>query len=160
RDAVQHLRSTTIVTNDLASDISTLASELSVDHNDGSYPEFSIQVEGPPQSLHPIVRDEVYRIAAESLRNAFKHSGSRCIEVEIRYGERELRMRTRDDGRGIDPAAPAQDRPAGHWGLSGMRERANLLGGNLEIWSEVGSGTEIELIIPAPVAYTARGPWY
>src|SRR5262249_44384387 len=160
RDAVHHMRSTTLATNDLASDISMLASELGLDRNDGCAPEFSMQVEGRPQNLHPIVRDEVYRIAAEALRNAFKHSGARRIEVEIRYGERELRMRTRDDGRGIDPAIPAQDRPAGHWGLSGMRERANLLGGNLKVWSEVDSGTEVELIIPAAAAYTEREAWY
>jgi signal transduction histidine kinase/ligand-binding sensor domain-containing protein len=160
RDAVQQLRSTTVARNDLASEISMLASELSVDKCNGNHPEFSMRVEGPPRNLHPIVRDEVYRIAAEALRNAFKHSEARRIEVEIRYGERELRLRTRDDGKGIDPAIPAQDRPAGHWGLSGMRERAKLLGGKLQVWSEVDSGTEVELIIPASVAYAERGAWY
>ena len=160
RDAVHQLRSTIVATNDLASEISMLAHELDADHNDHTYPAFSIHVEGRPRSLRPIVRDEVYRIAAEALRNAFQHSAARRIEVELRYGEQELRLRARDDGRGIDPAIPAQNRPQGHWGLSGMRERAQLLGGNLQVWSEVNSGTEVELIIPASVAYTERGGWY
>jgi signal transduction histidine kinase/ligand-binding sensor domain-containing protein len=159
RAAVHQLRSTTVITNDLASDISALAQELTVDHSEGSSPEFSIRVEGPPQTLHPIVRDEVYRICAEALRNAFKHSGARRIEVEIRYGEREMRLRTRDDGKGMNPALPAQVRSEGHWGLDGMHERASQLGGNLEVWSEVDSGTEVELVVPASVAYAERRSW-
>jgi signal transduction histidine kinase len=119
-----------------------------------------MQVEGIARDLHPIVGDEVYRIAAEALRNAFKHSGAKRIEVEIRYSERELRLRTRDDGRGIAPAILAQDRPAGHWGLSGMRERAKLLSAKFEVWSEVDSGTEVELSVPATVVYTERKAWY
>ena len=137
-----------------------LAQELSVDHNEATAPDFSLQVEGTPRNLDPIVRDEVYRIAAEALRNAFKHSGAKRIELEIRYGERELRLRIRDDGRGIDPAVLAQDRPARHWGLSGMRERAKLLSAKFEVWSEVNSGTEVDLIIPAAVVYTERKAWY
>ncbi|HEV3440796.1 MAG TPA: two-component regulator propeller domain-containing protein, partial [Gemmata sp.] len=160
RDAVHQLRSTSVVTNDLASAISMLAGELGVDHKEGTAPEFSMQMEGITRDLHPIVRDELYRIAAEALRNAFKHSGAKSIEVELRYGERELRLRTRDNGRGIDPAILAQDRPAGHWGLSGMRERAKLLSAKFEVWSEVDSGTEVELIIPASVVYTERKAWY
>jgi signal transduction histidine kinase/ligand-binding sensor domain-containing protein len=160
RDAVRQLRSITLITNDLASDISLLAGELGVDYKEATAPNFSMQMEGTARNLHPIVRDEVYRIAAESVRNAFKHSGAKNVEVELRYGERELRLRTRDDGRGIDPAIPTRDRVEGHWGLSGMRERAKLLGGTLEVWSEVESGTEVQLIIPAAVAYTARSAWY
>jgi signal transduction histidine kinase/ligand-binding sensor domain-containing protein len=160
RDAVHQIRSTAVITNDLASDISLLAGELAVDYKETTAPQFSMQVEGTTRDLHPIVRDEVYRIAAEAMRNTFKHSGAKRIEVEIRYGERELRLRTRDDGRGIDPAIPAQDRLEGHWGLSGMRERAKVLGGRLEVWSQVESGTEVELIIPAVVAYTERAAWY
>lgn len=159
RDAVHHLRSTTLVTNDLASEISMLASELGRDHNNRGAPQFSIQVEGRPRILHPIVRDEVYRIAAEALRNAFKHSGAQRIEAELRYGERDLRMRIRDDGRGIDPTFTAPDLD-GHWGMSGMRERAKLLSGSLELWSELDSGTEVELMIPGSAAYTERVPWY
>ncbi len=61
---------------------------------------------------------------------------------------------------GIEPAIRALDRTDGHWVLSGMSERANLLGGNLELWSELDSGTEVELITPGSFAYTEREPWY
>jgi signal transduction histidine kinase len=160
RDAVHQLRSTTVTTNDLAFQMGVLASELGSAHEEGTAPEFSMQVEGKARDLHPIAGDEVYRIAAEALRNAFKHSGAKRIEIEIRYGERELRLRTRDDGRGIDPAVLVEDRPARHWGLNGMRERAKLLGAKFEVWSEVNSGTEVDLIIPAAVIYTERKAWY
>jgi signal transduction histidine kinase len=73
--------------------------------------------------------------------------------VEIHYDERQLRLRIRDDGNGIDPAVLRQGARAGHYGLPGMHERAGVIGGTLTVWSEVGSGTEIELTIPAGIAY-------
>ena len=88
-----------------------------------------MQVEGTPRNLHPILRDEVYRIAGEALRNAFQHAQARQIEVEIRYDERQFRLRVRDDGKGIDPKVLNGDGRAGHFGLHGMRERAKLVGG-------------------------------
>ena len=159
RAAVKDLRSSTIVTNDLASEIRMLASELSTHPNGQILPEFALQVEGPPQNLQPIVRDEVYRIAAEALRNAFRHSKARRIEVQIRCCEQELRLQIQDDGKGIDAAILAQHLREGHWGLHGISERAKLLGVNLEIWSQVGSGTEIELVVPASVAYPEQRAW-
>ena len=100
------------------------------------------------RTLHPVLRDEIYRIAGEALRNAFRHAQARRIEVEIRYGERQFRLRVRDDGKGIDPEVLNEQGRAGHWGLPGMRERAERIGGSLEIWSELDSGTEVELSIP------------
>jgi signal transduction histidine kinase len=114
-----------------------------------------VELEGTPQDLQPIVRDDVYRIVGEALRNAFKHAAARHIEVEIYYDDSQLRLRVRDDGKGIDPQVLDGAGRAGHWGLLGMRERANLIGGKLEVWSSPGSGTEIELIIPAAIAYVA-----
>jgi signal transduction histidine kinase len=75
--------------------------------------------------------------------------------VDIRYDERELRVRIRDDGSGIDPSVLGHEGLAGHWGLPGMRERAERIGGNLDLWSELGAGTEVELRIPASIAYRA-----
>jgi signal transduction histidine kinase len=73
--------------------------------------------------------------------------------VEIRYDEQHLRIRIRDDGKGIDPGVPGNDHALGHWGLRGMHERAKLVGGNFEVWSERDFGTEVELSIPAASAY-------
>ena len=87
------------------------------------------------------------------LRNAFRHAYAKRIEVEIRYGQRVFRLRVRDDGKGIDPAVLAEGRRDGHFGLAGMRERAELAGGTLTIWSDLDAGTEAELVIPAARAY-------
>ena len=103
------------------------------------------------------VRDEVYRATGEALRNAFRHAAAQRIEVEIRYDEQQLRVRVRDDGKGIDPKLISADGREGHFGLHGMRERAKLIGGNLTLWSELDAGTEVELSIPADRAYTAEG---
>jgi signal transduction histidine kinase len=74
--------------------------------------------------------------------------------VEIRYDERQFRLRVRDDGRGMDPKLLFDNGRAGHFGLPGMRERTKRVGGKLTVWSEHESGTEVELIIPAAHAYT------
>lgn len=156
RDAVQGLRSSAAISSDLADAVRTIGDELSVSVTGAKAPDFEVIVEGVPRNLHPVVRDEVYRIAAEGLRNAFHHAESNRIEVEIHYHANRLRLRIRDDGRGIDPRLLEDGEPAGHWGLQGMRERAGQMGGNFEIWSDVGSGTEVELTLPASVAYDER----
>lgn len=153
RDAVQDLRSSTIETNDLATALKTLAGELAANETTQSAPVFDVEVEGTPRDLHPILRDGVYRIAAEALRNALRHAQAKHIEVEIHYEAKQLRLRVRDDGRGMDANIVAQKGRPGHYGLRGMRERAKAIGGNLELWSNVESGTEVELTIPANTAY-------
>jgi len=87
------------------------------------------------------------------LRNAFRHAKAQKIEAQITYGDSAFSLHVRDDGCGIDSEVSNQGARAGHWGLPGMRERAKSFGGNLEVWSEHGTGTEIELIVPAGVAY-------
>jgi signal transduction histidine kinase len=106
-------------------------------------PAFHVEVEGTPRDLLPITRDEVYRIAGEALRNAFRHARACRIEVDIRYDRRQLRLQIRDDGQGIDPQLLRTDGLSGHYGLRGMRERAQSLGGELTIWSEVNSSALI-----------------
>jgi signal transduction histidine kinase len=161
RDAVQDLRSSTVETNDLALALRAVGEELSADGAHQNAAVFQVEVEGAPRNLHPILRDEVYRIAAEALRNAFRHAQARRIEVELRYDETQFRLRIRDDGKGIDPKVLGADGHAGHYGLPGMRERATLAGGKLTVWSEHDSGTEVELSIPATIAYAAsfRQSW-
>ena len=118
-------------------------------------------VEGHARDLRPIVRDEIYKVAAEALRNAYRHAEAGQVEVEIRYDDKEFRLRVRDDGKGIDPAVLASQGIQGHYGLRGMPERAALMGGKLAVWSEVGVGTEVELRVPAGAVYAAsrRPSW-
>jgi signal transduction histidine kinase/ligand-binding sensor domain-containing protein len=153
RDAVQGLRSSTTVVNDLACAITTLGTELAGSESNPNAADFHVNVEGTPRDLHPILRDQVYRIAGEALRNALRHAEARRIEVEIRYDEREFRLRVRDDGKGIDSKLLNENVRPGHYGMRGMRERAKLLGGKLTVWSEVETGTEVDLSIPAANAY-------
>src|SRR5262249_34931955 len=154
RDAVQNLRASTVATNDLAEAIGAVGRELGEPQvrEAGAAPTaFEVTVEGAPRDLNPIVRDDVYRIAGEAVRNAFKHAGARRIDVQIGYDDKTFRLRVHDDGKGIDPALTDQQRP-GHFGLPGMRERAERAGGHLEVWSEAGLGTRVDLSIPASVA--------
>jgi signal transduction histidine kinase len=155
RGAIQNLRSSTTLTNELAQAITALGEELSSAHDgERGSTAFHVSIEGRPRELHPILRDDIYRIAREALRNAFHHAQARKIEVEITYGDRLLRLRVRDDGKGVDPKLLDAGRD-GHWGLAGMRERAEEIGARLDIWSEVGAGTEVELRIPGSIAYAA-----
>src|SRR6185295_4067355 len=155
RDAVQNLRASTVVTNDLADAIGTLGEELLADHRHRSTsppPALEVIVEGTSHDLHPIIRDDIYRIAGEALRNACRHARAHRIVVTIAYDDDRFHLRVRDDGHGIDPALVQDARP-GHFGLPGMRERAELVGGTVAIWSERDAGTEVELTIPAFIAY-------
>ena len=101
-----------------------------------------------------MVRYEVYRIAREALVNAVRHARARSIEVELEFEKRRLRLVVRDDGIGIDPAVLQAGRE-GHWGLSGMRERAQRIGARLDFWSAPQRGTEIELSVPNHLAFEA-----
>jgi ligand-binding sensor domain-containing protein/two-component sensor histidine kinase len=148
RSAVHDLRSSTTTTNDLAQAVRAVADDLAIE---GS-PTFRLVVEGPVRELHPIMRDEVYRIAREALRNSFAHARAHHIEAEITYSERLLRVRIRDDGRGV-PADILEAGRSGHYGLSGMRERARQIGASVDIWSGIGTGTEIDLSVPGAIAY-------
>ena len=98
RDAVQGLRSSTIISNDLARAIGTFGEQLVADQG-ANCPEFRLQVEGTARDLTPLVRDDVHRIACEALRNAFRHAQARRIEVEIQYDRRQLRLRVLDNGK-------------------------------------------------------------
>jgi len=151
RDAVQGLRTSVTEMNDLADALRALGEELA--HENAIDGSLRVEMQGTPHALHPIVRDEVFRIAGEALRNAFRHAGAKQIEVEIRYDERQLRVRVRDDGKGIDPEVLREEGREGHFGLRGMRERAKLAGGKLAVWSGLDAGTEVELTIPGLRAY-------
>jgi signal transduction histidine kinase len=148
RSAVYDLRLSATATNDLPEAVNAVGNELSTD-NDGV---FGLTVEGPPRDLHPIIRDEIYRISREALNNAFKHANARHIEAEISYEPQKLRLRIRDDGDGIPAEVLEQGRP-GHFGLPGMRERARQIGAELTIWSGASTGTEIELSLAGSIAY-------
>src|SRR5262249_11927801 len=111
---------------------------------------FRVIVDGQPRPLHYLLRDEVYRIGREALVNALRHSQAKNIEVELQYAASQLRVRVRDNGCGIDPQVLRSGRD-GHWGLPGMRERAERIGARLQVWSSAAAGTEVELSVPGQI---------
>jgi ligand-binding sensor domain-containing protein/signal transduction histidine kinase len=157
RDAITDMRTSKWVGHDLEKSMKALMAELNEELVTGSRENvtFSVLVEGTPKTVRSTLRDEIYRIARESLQNAFRHAQARNIETEITYGKRLLRVRFRDDGMGIDPHVLEHGGRSGHWGLPGLRERAKHIGAQLEVWSELGAGTEVELSIPGSIAYEA-----
>jgi signal transduction histidine kinase len=126
---------------------------------------FRITAEGTVRELDPIVHEEVQLVAREALTNAYRHAKANRIEAEIAYADDGLTVRIRDDGQGVDGELLRKGRP-GHYGLLGMRERAKKIRARLGIWSKPGAGTEVELRVPAAIAYrkserrSRRRPWW
>jgi len=157
RAAIHGLRPEAAGQRDLPELLNAAGHESASAQEPGGRPaSFSVIVEGKQQVLRPMLQDEVYRISREVIRNAFGHAVASRIEVEIRYDQDQLRVRFRDDGKGIDPKILEDGGLPGHWGISGMRERAKRIGARLDFWSEVGAGTEVELTVPATMAYEKR----
>jgi signal transduction histidine kinase/ligand-binding sensor domain-containing protein len=156
RDAVQELRATE-ASNSLVEILTSLGQEFTLLNGETNAASYRVLLEGTPRQLHPRLQDDLYRISREAVANAFQHASATRIELDLQYGARILRLRVRDDGIGMDPAILAKGRREGHWGLQGMQERAKTIRGRLEIWSELSRGTEIELTVPANVAYMKSG---
>lgn len=155
RDAVQGLRTSTVEVNDLAEAIAAIGAGLTNAHPSADTPDVSVSVDGPSRHLNPLAREEACRIAGEALRNSFHHAGARHISVTLHYGARQFRLTVADDGKGIEAATLQGQQPASHFGLPGMRERAAIIGGQLDVRSTNGRGTEVELRVPASKAYDA-----
>ena len=150
RDAVKDLRFESATQKTLVELLAAEGQELEASHRaEGDSPVFSLIVEGERQTLSPDLCQDVYRMARELLRNAFRLAHAHRIETEVRYDDGLLRVRIRDDGIGIDPKVLEEGGRAGHFGLPGVRERAQPIGAQLDFWSEAGAGTEVQLTIPA-----------
>ena len=119
---------------------------------------FSVHREGIPRELRAAVNEELFCIGREALTNAFRHAQAQFIEMNLTYGASELQLSCRDDGCGMD-ATTLEEGRSGHWGLPGMRERANRIGATLTSRSAPGSGTEIAVRISAGRAYAPAQTW-
>jgi signal transduction histidine kinase len=153
RNAVRGLRSSSSAPHDLEQAFSGIHQELGV----AEQTDYRVIIEGKARALNPIIRDEVYRIGREALVNAFRHSGARSVEIELDYAPSDLRMLVRDDGRGIDPQV-VRSGTDGHWGIAGMRERAESIGAAFKVRSRAAAGTEVELTVPGDVAFDQQVP--
>ena len=148
RNAVGGLRSPRRGSSDLGESFCQIQQEF-VGQNET---DFSVIVEGTPRPLIPLIADDIYRIGREALTNAFRHSHADNIEVELEYASDGLRVLVRDSGMGFDPKLSQFGRD-GHWGLSGMRERAKRIGARLRVLTRPGAGTEVELTVPGGISY-------
>jgi len=150
RDRVYDLRKSTHASGDLTQALQALAQELAqtVDST-----EFRVTIEGTARTLHPVVREETYRIGAEALTNAVRHALATRVDIEIVYSRKDLTLRVVDNGRGFDPAVLSDGAPRGHFGLTGMRERARRIRARFEVSTRPGSGSAVELRVPASIAY-------
>jgi len=148
RNTVRGLRSSVENGRDLGHSFSRIPQDLSIQQEIG----FRVIVEGPALPLRPAIRNDVYSIGREAVVNAFRHSRASNVEVELEYTANQLRVLVRDNGCGIDPDVLHSGRD-GHWGLSGMRERAERIGGSLKVSSSAASGTEVDLRVPSRCAF-------
>ncbi|WP_433975413.1 sensor histidine kinase [Tunturiibacter lichenicola] len=148
RNTLLGLRTKESGNQSLETSFSRLRQEFSLDCKT----DYRIIVDSVARPLRPLIRDEVYRIGREALLNAFMHAHANSIEVEVEYASRHLRILVRDDGRGIDPQVLHSGRE-GHWGLVGIQERSEKIGGNLKLRSRIGAGTEVELTVPGSIAF-------
>ena len=149
-DRVQDLRIPLEGRGDLAQSLTAVGNELAL----GRAVEFSVVVEGPIRKLPTRVVDETYRIGREALLNAFHHAQATSVQILIIYGGKDLTVRIADDGCGIAKNILDDGYRAGHWGLRGMHERAAEIGGYLEIRSQRGAGTAINLQVPIVLSMT------
>jgi signal transduction histidine kinase/ligand-binding sensor domain-containing protein len=157
RSAIQKLRSGSAEESNLEQMLLAAGRELVSSQNGDNAPPLRLIVEGQRRGERAIIREEIYRIARELLRNAYRHAHARNIEAELRYDDDALLLVIRDDGQGIDPKVLKDRGRAGHWGVPGMYERAEGIGARLDIFSEVGAGTEVRVTVPGAIAYEKSG---
>jgi signal transduction histidine kinase len=142
RATVNSLRASTAEQNDLADALRRAMDDC---QRQGAL-QPSLTVTGDPREMHPVVRDEVYRMGYEAIRNACTHSRGTRLEVGLHYAQ-DLTLRVADNGVGIDPAVAGSGKD-GHFGLQGMRERATRIGATLKVASSADTGTEIVVLVP------------
>jgi signal transduction histidine kinase len=146
RAAMRGVRKTSPAPSSLEETLSTLCSEVIT----GRGPRVRLFVQGDQRTLNPAIQEQLFLIGREAVMNALRHSKASKIEVEVQYLGDLIHMFVRDDGCGINPEAVRQDSDS-HWGLRGMRERAQKIAARLDIWSRPGAGTEVRIVAPVDV---------
>ncbi len=157
RSSIQELRSELLKESNIEQMLVATGREMASSQNgEHGSPPLRVIVEGTRRAKQATIREEIYRIARELLRNAYRHAHARSIEAELRYDDAFVLI-VRDDGKGIDPKVLKDRGRAGHWGLRGAYERAEGIGARLDVWSEAGAGTEVRLTVPGAIAYEKSG---
>ncbi|GAB3258183.1 ligand-binding sensor domain-containing protein [Chitinimonas naiadis] len=152
RDQIMALRADIQFADGIPRALGLIGTTLADEH--GNF--FQLLIEGEPRDIQCAARDAIYGIGREALFNAYRHAQARKIELELIYGAEHLQLRIGDDGRGLDQAELEAAQRPGHWGWAGMRERADRIGAQLDIWSQPDKGTEVVLKVPAEQAYAPQ----
>jgi signal transduction histidine kinase len=145
RNTLKGLRSNGGVTSELAEAFSRLAGEFGPDGR----VDYRVTVEGRPRPLHPLIGDDVYRIGRDALARAFEHVGAGSVEVRLEYGRRRLRVKVRSEGE----AGVKHTSTHGRGGIEELKERAERMGGRFKVRGRTATGTELELSVPADLAF-------
>jgi signal transduction histidine kinase len=143
RHALSDLRSHSAGTDNLIESLSRVGMELSA----GEAPRFHAFIQGGHIELHSLIWHELDRIGREAITNAFRHANAKSIEAGLYVSDHAIQLVVRDDGCGMPASLISQGR-SGHFGLRGMRERAERAGGRLSLRSRSGGGTEVSVTVP------------
>jgi signal transduction histidine kinase len=135
-----------------ATDLVTSFRQLSEESAGDSGIRADVVVEGHERPLNATAGNDALQVGRQAIANAFQHSHGREIHVLVSYGRQHLQIRVQDDGCGMTEEQLHAAHP-GHYGIAGMHERAERVGGSLSIQSHVGEGTEVNLVVPAHLVY-------
>ncbi len=144
RERVWDMRGTELGADDLPAALEALARE----RTGGSGVEVSVVSSGRRRRLTRPVEDAAFRVGREAIVNAVRHAEARRIDIHVEFGSTTLRLEVRDDGRGFTPVEGEEARRRGHFGLTGMRERAASCGGRCDVSPGAGGGTIVTLVLP------------
>lgn len=155
RHAVWDLHSAVLENADLRTALQKIVEQLAPET-----PHTTLSVEGDVRPLGSAIEHHLLRIAQEAVTNCVKHAAAQNLDIVLHYGEREVRLSIRDDGRGFVPARVLAGGGVGHFGLRSLRGRAGKIQGTLDIHSEPGRGTTItvRVAVPAPASGLAPTP--
>lgn len=152
RDRVRSLRGASAEQDGLASPLRTLGSQYEA----LTRIPFDLEVVGECHGMKPLIREEVVLIAREAITNAFRHANANSVRVELDYATGGLRLSVIDDGQGIDDDILAKGYREDHWGLIGMRERAERMGAKFSISLRKSGGTRIDLKVSGKIAFEKK----
>lgn len=158
RSAVSDLRSSENVERDFSAGLAGIVAEVVHISKQDTLPSCKIDLHGRIREIPPTVLYELYQVAREALCNAYMHARAAHVSLEVRYGMDSLRVTIADDGAGFDASLITSQRRPGHFGIQGMMERIERLGGALELNSQPHEGTRVVLSVPAIVAYRKLSP--
>ncbi len=137
---------------DLADAFKAIAGEFSYEQ----HVRFTLKIEGQGAGVASRVLNELHYIGREAISNAFRHSQASEVAVRVMYGPKSVMLAVADNGHGFDPMGQEINPRAGHWGLRGMKERAEVIG--FECNSAPNKGTEVMVTVPVHRAYKKSSP--